>query len=155
MNVYHLMWDHTETGWDRSTIVSSSCRTNNLLSEHIIGDIVPHYLDLLFEGQRFESATFRKFLHDYLANDDRYGTTYYCHPIGSHVLTFDWHIYVWPWPVLKIKVMHISPVNTLTRKISLDADIWRNAAWLSFIEFFTIELQMALTLTFRMDQCQM
>ena len=37
----------------------------------------------------------------------------------------------------------------------VDADTLRNAAWLSFIDFVVIELQMTLSLTFTMGQCQM
>ena len=40
---------------------------------------------------------------------------YYYHQITSHAWTFDWHIYIWPWPILKVKVkvMHISTMNSL------------------------------------------
>ena len=57
----------------------------NLLFEHIISDVATHYLDLLLEGQRFEAVIFRKFVCDYLANDDRYGTTYYWYYIKSYI----------------------------------------------------------------------
>ena len=31
--------------------------------------------------------------------------------MGSHIWAFDWHICIWPWPILKVMVMHILTVN--------------------------------------------
>ena len=43
----------------------------------------------------------------------------------SHVWTFDWHIYLWHCPILKvhIKVMHISTVNILKMMIQIDTTL--------------------------------
>ena len=76
------MMDDTKTGCDRSAIFLPSCRTLSLLSEHVIGAVVPHYPEYLFAGQRFEFAIFQKFIRDYLAYNDRYGASYYCHYMG-------------------------------------------------------------------------
>ena len=94
---------------------SSSCTTLNLLSEHVISDVAPNCLYLLFESQTLESAIFRKIIHDYLANDDRYGTRYYYHFMGSYTWDFKWHTYISPYLIVKVevKVMHNSTVNTL------------------------------------------
>ena len=80
----HTLLNHTTTGRDRSAILSSqSFRTFNLLSEYFIDDVVLHYLDLLSEDQRFESAIFWTFIHDHLAND---GTRYYCQYMESCII---------------------------------------------------------------------
>ena len=50
---------------------------------------------------------------------------------------------------------HAFPVLDFNTQDSVDADIPRNVEWLSFHNFFTIELRMNLPLTFGMDQCQM
>ena len=31
---------------------------------------------------------------EYLENGDQWGNNYYCYKIASHVLDFDWHIYI-------------------------------------------------------------
>ena len=41
-----------------------------MLSDYVIDDVDPHDLDVLFKGQKFESAIFRKVLRDYLTDDD-------------------------------------------------------------------------------------
>ena len=48
--------DHAKTGRDRTAIVYG---TLNLLSERGNGAV---YFDIVFEGQRFESAIIRKFI---------------------------------------------------------------------------------------------
>ena len=50
---------------------------------------------------------------EYLANGYRYGKHCPCQHIGSRIQPFDWHIYIYSWPVLmvKVKVMHILTVN--------------------------------------------
>ena len=52
---------------------------------------------------------------EYLGNDDRYGTNYYCHWIASRVWAVDWDIYIWHWQILKnkVKVMHVWTVSIL------------------------------------------
>ena len=56
-----------------------------------------------------ELTIFQKLLRDYIANHDKCGINYYCYQIASHVWVLDWHIYVWPWRILKVevKVIHI------------------------------------------------
>ena len=41
----------------------------------VIGDVIPHDLELLFQHQILKFPIFRKF--KYLANNDRYGISYY------------------------------------------------------------------------------
>ena len=59
------------------------------------------------------SSALVKFVRYYLANADRNGKYYYSHQIGSRMLAFDRHIYIWPCPVLKVNVhvVHISTAN--------------------------------------------
>ena len=54
-------------------------------------------LDLQFQGQRFELSTDR--------------TTIVISNTESRKWSFDLHIYIWLWPILKVKVMHTSTVN--------------------------------------------
>ena len=65
-----------------------------------------------FQCQRFESST-GLFICNYLTNGDRYDKHCYGQHIGSCMWPFDWHIYISPWPILKIKVkiMHIWTAN--------------------------------------------
>ena len=44
---------------------------------NVIDDVVHYDHNLQFEGQRFKSAIFQNFINNYLANGDRYGTSYY------------------------------------------------------------------------------
>ena len=48
-----------------------------------------------------------KFICDYLANGDRLDKHFYCHHIGRHVWPFHCHIYTWPWPIIKVKVVKV------------------------------------------------
>ena len=69
--------------------------TLNLLSYNYNVNFILHCLDFPFEGQRFESAKFRKFIRDFLENDDRYDTSYYCHymvviyGLSNGIVTYD------------------------------------------------------------------
>ena len=49
----------------------------------------------------------------YLANGDRQHKQCHCQQMESRIRHFRWHIYLWPWPVLKVKVKvtHLSTVN--------------------------------------------
>ena len=40
------------------------------------------------------------FYYKYLINGIRYGTRYSCHKVASHVLAFNWPIYIRPCPIL-------------------------------------------------------
>ena len=53
----------------------------------VFGDIVARDLDLLFEGQRFESRSIWKIKRDYLANGDS-------KHVLSRLLFFKWYIYI-------------------------------------------------------------
>ena len=48
-----------------------------------------------------------------LGNGDWYEKYDYCHKVGDHVLAFDLQVHIWPWPILKVKVMHISTAHIL------------------------------------------
>ena len=39
----------------------------------------------------------------YLIKDNRLDKHYNCHQIESLLFGFDWHIYIWPWLILKMK----------------------------------------------------
>ena len=65
LRVYHSLMDHTKMGHERSArsaVFSTSCRTFNWISKHFISNSIPHYFDLLFEGQWLESVIFRQFI---------------------------------------------------------------------------------------------
>ena len=157
--ITHLWITRNKTNRDSSNI----CSLFNLSATEI-GDVVSRNISLLFEGQSCESAIFRKFMRDYLANAGRYDTScivslngiwylnlqitciyltvtnckcqhqghaYFEQRISWKLwnkwqtprvpenmkssLAFDWHIYIWSWPVLKVKVnvTHILTVNIL------------------------------------------
>ena len=65
-----------------------------------------------FTGQGQDHAYFDS---KYLENGDREEKHYNCSQIGCHVLAFDCHIYIWSWPIIKVKVkvMHILIENIL------------------------------------------
>ena len=62
-----------------------------------------------------EVGNISKFIYDYLAKDDSYGTIYYWQWMGSHTRALDWYICTWSWliPIVKVKIKHISPDNIL------------------------------------------
>lgn len=76
-----LIGDHTKTIWERSSIFFSlqNCRQLNLTSGDVIGDVVHYDFDNLLKGRISNRKYFGKFIRDYLANDDRYGKSNYCH----------------------------------------------------------------------------
>ena len=45
---------------------------------------------------------------------------YHCNQTGSHEWAFNWHIYIWPRPILKVKVMHISTSTVNILKMVID-----------------------------------
>ena len=48
----------------------------------------------------------------YVSNGNLQIKHYYYHKIESHTLALVLYIYIWPWPILKVKVMHISQMET-------------------------------------------
>ena len=56
---------------------------------------------------------------EYPANGDRYGRHCYWKQIESHIWAFDYHIYIWPWPILmvKVKVIHTWTMN-ISKKVT-------------------------------------
>ena len=91
----------------RSTFFTKLYVSIQIAINDVINDDLPHDL-YLFEYQRFYLSTFLKFICNYL---DIQAKRYYCHQIWSRILDFDWHIYICPWPIVMVKVMHISTAN--------------------------------------------
>ena len=55
--------------------------------------------------------------YEYLGNCDRYSRHYYCHQMASHVWPLGWHIYNWPWKILRVEVKGMQIWNILERMI--------------------------------------
>ena len=53
---------------DGFNVFSLNCVSYTLLSSEVIGNVVTHDRDLLFEGQTFEWNMFGKFICDFLVN---------------------------------------------------------------------------------------
>ena len=71
-------------------------------------------LDLHFQGQRFESNTLGS-SYGIILQTMTYRTNIAIVNTESHMWPLDWHVYIWPWSILKgrVKVMHILTVNIL------------------------------------------
>ena len=85
-------------------------------------------------GQSLGSANFD---YEYLLYGDKRDKYCSCQWLGSRLFAFDWCIYIWPWPILKVKVkaMLILTVNishTMTNMINIAiANTLEVVYWLS------------------------
>ena len=94
MRWYESLVEHAKIVWDKTAIFFSKLKGNQFDSQHVIGDIISLDLELQSQGQMLESIIFLKFIYDYLANNGRYGISYYWQWMGSHTWDFDCYIYV-------------------------------------------------------------
>ena len=78
------------------------------------------YLHLTLANSNGQGQGHAHFDCQYFANCDRYGNHCYWRHIRSRMWPFNWHIYIWPWLILKVKfkVMHIS--TTIISQIVTD-----------------------------------
>ena len=65
----------------------------------------------LFSRSKIWIEHIGKFVHGYLANGDEKDKLYIYQHMWSRMGPFNWNIHVWPWPILKFKVMLIWTVN--------------------------------------------
>ena len=112
--VSNLCMYSTKCHWEH-TVRTSSANFCTRLQSKISANLHPNHKrsSLNFSGSKIWIPYIGKLTGDYLANGDRWGKHCYSQQTSSLIWTFDWHIYIWPWPVLtiKAKVMHILIVN--------------------------------------------
>ena len=109
-----------------------------------------HFTVTYSKRQHQEYAHFRLWIYWYIGNSDRYDKltlaysrrqdqcyfsipkmvinmvkNEYRHQIAIHTWTFDWHIYIWRWTILKVKVklMHIPCGNKATITVTIKYEI--------------------------------
>ena len=74
-------------------------------------------LHLILANSKGQGQGYTHFENEYLGDGERYEENCYWNGIASHVCAFVWHIYLLPWPILKVKVKdkvkHISTVNIM------------------------------------------
>ena len=75
-----------------------------------------------------------KFVLDFLANGDRRGKHCYCQHIESPIRPFDWYIYIWNCPILKIEVSHLSIAN-ISEKVTDMINILQQTNRTSHMDF--------------------
>ena len=99
-------------------------------------------VDLYFQDERFESTTFETSY--VIISQTMKDKHYYRQQIWSRMSLFDWQIDFWPWPVLKVKVKvgHISTVNsqTVTDMANISTTSNYKVAWGLVFGIFTFDL---------------
>ena len=73
------------------------------------------YLHLTLAHAKGQGQGHIQFDCEYLENGEKGQTLLLPTNIKYCISSFDWHIYIWPWPILNdvVKVINTSTVNTL------------------------------------------
>ena len=103
------------------------------------------HLHLTLANSKGQSQCHTNFDCEYLINEYRQDICCYCQYKGSRLLAFDWHIYIWPWPILKVKVNRnsISKIRKLSQRcispyVSVYVKIWSFHSRLLFRQNWTL-----------------
>ena len=104
------------------------------------------YFDLTLTHSKDQGQCHTPFDYNYLTSDGKLDKHFNWQLIESRMWPFDWHIFIWPWSILKVKVkvMRISTVNIL--KIITDrADITIDPNIMLHVGFRLVYLELTLT----------
>ena len=108
-----------------------------------LANVVVHDLDLLFQGQWFESRPFGYIRLDYRTNGDRENKYHYGQHIGSRLLAFYWDIWLWPILKVKVKVRQIATEYFTNGNRWSKRNYWKHmgSAYLLSVDIFTYDIR--------------
>ena len=125
IKIVHISTEYLTNGSDRTNILLP------ILTKLPIGfRLVYLHLSLAYSKDQGQAY----FDSEYLVDGDIYDKHCYCHYTGNRLLAFNWYIYIWHWPILKVKVKIIR--NSIAKNSIKLSHALRQRSCCPFLFFF-------------------